>query len=58
MTNLADQGAVVTGASSGIGAALAQALSHQGAKVALVARRLNKLNEVSGNCPGDVLFHQ
>ena len=55
MTNLADEIAVVTGASSGIGAALARALSQQGAKVTLVARRLKKLNEVSGGCPGDVL---
>ena len=55
MTNLADQVAVVTGASSGIGAALARAFSRQGAKVALVARRLKKLNEVSGDCPGEVL---
>jgi short-subunit dehydrogenase len=55
MANLADEVAVVTGASSGIGAALARALSRQGAKVALVARRLEKLNEVSGDCPGEVL---
>ena len=55
MTNLADEVAVVTGASSGIGAALARALSHQGAKVTLAARRLKKLNEVSRNCPGEVL---
>jgi short-subunit dehydrogenase len=55
MTNLADEVAVVTGASSGIGAALARALSQQGAKVSLVARRLKKLNEVSGDCPGEVL---
>jgi short-subunit dehydrogenase len=55
MTDLADEVAVVTGASSGIGAALARALSQQGAKVTMVARRLKKLNEVSGSCPGDVL---
>jgi short-subunit dehydrogenase len=54
MTNLADEVAVVTGASSGIGAALARALSHQGAKVTMIARRLNKLNEVCGSCPGEV----
>lgn len=55
MANLADEVAVVTGASSGIGAALARALSHQGARVTMVARRLKKLNEISGNCPGEVL---
>jgi short-subunit dehydrogenase len=54
MANLADEVAVVTGASSGIGAALARALSHQGARVTMVARRLKKLNEISENCPGDV----
>jgi short-subunit dehydrogenase len=55
MTNLADEVAIVTGASSGIGAALARVLSSQGSKVTLVARRLKKLNEVSVDCPGEVL---
>ena len=55
MTNLTDQVVIVTGASSGIGAALAKAFSHEGAYVALVARRLKQLNSVSQGCPGDVL---
>jgi short-subunit dehydrogenase len=55
MTNLANQVVIVTGASSGIGAALAQAFSQAGAYVALAARRLKQLNEVSRKCPGDVL---
>lgn len=55
MTNLADQVAVVTGASSGIGAALARAFSHQGAKVTLVARRIQKLKEVSSDCSHQAL---
>ncbi len=38
--------AVVTGASSGIGAAVAQALAHEGAHVALAARRRDMLVEV------------
>lgn len=37
----------VTGASSGIGAAIAEALYWQGAKVAIGARRMNKLQEVA-----------
>jgi short-subunit dehydrogenase len=55
MIYLADEVAVVTGASSGIGAALARTFSRQGARVTLVARRLKKLNEVAKDCPGEVL---
>lgn len=55
MINLANQVVIVTGASSGIGAALAQAFSQKGAYVVLVARRLQRLNQVSGECSGDVL---
>ena len=39
--------AVVTGAASGIGAATARALAHQGARVALLARRQQALDEVA-----------
>jgi short-subunit dehydrogenase len=39
----------VTGASSGIGAALARELADRGASVAISARNLEKLREVSGN---------
>ena len=53
----------VTGASSGIGAAIAQGLYNQGAKVVIGARRVEKLTEVADNCttqapencPGQVL---
>jgi NADP-dependent 3-hydroxy acid dehydrogenase YdfG len=41
---------VVTGASSGIGAALAELLGTRGALVVLVARRTEKLLEVAGRC--------
>jgi NADP-dependent 3-hydroxy acid dehydrogenase YdfG len=41
-------GAVVTGASSGIGAATAQQLAAAGAEVALVARRRGRLEELAG----------
>jgi NADP-dependent 3-hydroxy acid dehydrogenase YdfG len=44
--SLQDRVAVVTGASSGIGAAVARALTHEGAHVALAARRRDMLAEV------------
>ncbi|MBP2077969.1 SDR family oxidoreductase [Oceanobacillus polygoni] len=46
MLKLKDKTAVVTGASSGIGAAIAKQLAMEGANVVLAARRKDKLEEV------------
>ncbi len=43
---------LVTGASEGIGAATARLLAARGAKVALAARSIDKLNELSGELAG------
>ena len=45
-----DQVVIVTGASSGIGKALALKLAEQGAKVAIAARRLERLEQVAAEC--------
>lgn len=46
MFDLTGKVAVVTGASSGLGVQMAKALAHQGADLAILARRMEKLNEV------------
>jgi NADP-dependent 3-hydroxy acid dehydrogenase YdfG len=45
-----DRVIVITGASAGIGAALARAVTHRGANVVLVARREEALREVASAC--------
>jgi NADP-dependent 3-hydroxy acid dehydrogenase YdfG len=50
-----DQVIVITGGSAGIGAALAELVSKKGAKVALVARREDKLKEVASRCGENAL---
>jgi NADP-dependent 3-hydroxy acid dehydrogenase YdfG len=47
MTNLTDMVAIVTGASSGIGAGIARMLAAEGVKVALAARREAELERVA-----------
>ncbi|KZZ91797.1 nonribosomal peptide synthetase 10 [Moelleriella libera RCEF 2490] len=58
---LAGRVAVITGASSGIGAAVAAKLAGEGAHVALAARRIEELEKVKAQLPasgGKVLVHQ
>lgn len=47
----------VTGASSGIGEALAGAFSREGAKLVLSARRVDELERVRANCAGGLDAH-
>lgn len=49
-----DKKAIVTGASSGIGLSTAQLLSKMGAKVALVSRSKEKLDELSKKIPSTI----
>ena len=42
--------ALVTGASAGLGAALAKALASKGLKVVACARRIEKLQELASEC--------
>jgi len=52
---IADKVIIVTGASSGIGRATAVALGREGAKLALVARRENRLRELEAEIGRDAL---
>ncbi|HEX2044371.1 MAG TPA: SDR family NAD(P)-dependent oxidoreductase [Gaiellaceae bacterium] len=53
MPSLEGHTAIVTGASSGIGLATARALAAAGARVALGARRVERLHEAAGDLPGE-----
>jgi 3-oxoacyl-[acyl-carrier protein] reductase len=53
MFNLAGKTALVTGASGGIGGAIAKALAQQGAKVALSGTRVEALEKVKAELCGD-----
>ncbi|MGZ3404120.1 MAG: SDR family NAD(P)-dependent oxidoreductase, partial [Phenylobacterium sp.] len=50
--SLQGQVAVVTGASSGLGAHFARVLASEGAAVALTARRLDKVEAIAGELAG------
>lgn len=56
MPDLKDRTAIVTGASSGIGAETARALAGAGARLALGARRVDRLDEVMASLPGEGHF--
>ncbi len=47
MAKVKEKVAVVTGASSGIGEAIAKKLSQQGASIVLVGRNEQRLNEIA-----------
>jgi NAD(P)-dependent dehydrogenase (short-subunit alcohol dehydrogenase family) len=53
MTTLDGKVAIVTGASSGIGRAIAVAMSEAGASVVLTARDEERLQRAAGDCPGE-----
>lgn len=52
MTRLSGHHAVVTGAGTGIGAAIAKSLCAEGARLTLVGRRREKLTDVAAGAPG------
>jgi short-subunit dehydrogenase len=53
LSDFAGRVAIVTGASSGIGTGLARTLARRGARVALVARRRERLEEVAAQIAAD-----
>lgn len=55
MSRLAGRRVLVTGASSGIGRAVATAVAAEGGRLALVARRADVLEELAGSLPGEHL---
>jgi NADP-dependent 3-hydroxy acid dehydrogenase YdfG len=58
MTELKNKVTIVTGAGTGIGTAIVRDFVAAGAKVALVGRRLGKLEEAAAGLPADQVFLQ
>src|SRR5215213_3538805 len=52
---MSEKTAVITGAGSGAGAAIARALAGEGWRVALVGRRLEPLERVAAEIPGAIV---
>lgn len=57
MPKLQNKIALVTGAGSGIGQAIARSLMQEGARVAITGRTLDKLEQTARNLGGKVLIH-
>ena len=55
MFDLTGKGALVTGATGGIGWAIAEALHAQGAKVAISGTRVERLEELAAKLGGNVI---
>ncbi len=55
MFDLSGKGALVTGATGGIGGSIARALKEQGAKVAISGTREDRLNALAAELGGDVI---
>jgi 3-oxoacyl-[acyl-carrier protein] reductase len=53
--HLANKVAIITGASRGIGRAIAETLSHEGMRLVLAARSADLLDEVVYSCPGEAV---
>jgi 3-oxoacyl-[acyl-carrier protein] reductase len=52
---LSNKVAIITGASRGIGRAIAEALSHEGMRLVLAARSADLLDEVARSCPAEAV---